>query len=713
MNPSTNLSPGVPFLLRWEEGVERPTATIDFGPETAGGYAAFEVESFSPRADGTPPVLRLSYATHPDGLSETGDFSRETEIRYLHVDNPVLPANPDRHEIYTIPRTGVFVAPLIQGQARYVRAWLDTPGTAVSVGGLRLVNAGVYSTAPAIGAFEASDPRMGAVWRMCARTIQLASFPNANAWRVVEGVLLPRKLERGEADGWCRFVPDFSGTLEVVCEFRRNPHFDGPAFFDVFTGWLDAEPAVLETVRQQGPDGAIRAVRVPLKPGRFGFRLEKEQWPVIHQVRVLDESGEERWRDDFASADNWVYSTTLPYIADGGKRDRLVWSGDLWWAQRSVYCCFGPDDPYMAGALRLLAFNQTPEGYVQACPYAENAVRPRSGEYGLFASDEFSAWFVPCLWEHFLFTGDEALARELWPTADRDLAYLASHLGEDGLFVQRLETSKHAGRMTCGDTSHRLYADVLYWMCWRDGAKLARAIGDDRRALELERLAVRHAAAIRAAYRDDDAPSGWRNVLDDAPRGESGASARLESVASGGTRLGQAMLLASGFATPDEAARIMPVTGPDIGKAKMQALLIRGKLRYGYVNEAFADLEKCNWHALCDDSWQGAHTSSECGFLTRSGYFDESHPDTAIADIYSCCVLGVEPVAPGFSRFRVAPQMPDGLSFARGRVPTPHGPIDVSLTRHDGKTGLSLEVPQGAVCEFNGRELNPGHWQFD
>ena len=50
---------------------------IDFGPETVGGYAAFEVDAFEPAPDGMLPVLRLSYACHPDGLSPTGDFPRE------------------------------------------------------------------------------------------------------------------------------------------------------------------------------------------------------------------------------------------------------------------------------------------------------------------------------------------------------------------------------------------------------------------------------------------------------------------------------------------------------------------------------------------------------------------------------------------------------------------------------------------------------------
>ena len=702
------------------------TAVFDFGPETVGGYAAFEVAAFSPAPDGTLPVLRLSYACHPDGLSPTGDFPREEHAEYLHVDNPVLPANPNRHELYTIPRTGTFVAPLIQGQLRYVRAALDTPGAFVAIENLRISNPGVHSDAEPMGSFECSDPQLEAIWRLGVRSCQLASLTNPDGWRVVEGMLLPRRLERGAAEGWCRFIPDFEGTLELDVEFRKNPHVSAPAFFEVFTGWREAEPAVRQIVRQEGVDGEIRTVRIPLKPGRFGFRLEKEQWPVIHEVRVLDASGELRWIDDFAAkplggggllsrlgdeesgsfgvnsknapplpnsqtpssesneafvkmdrpgeAVNWVYPTARPYLADGGKRDRLVWSGDLWWAQRTVYCAFGPGDPHLAGALRILAFNQTPEGFIHAAPYAENVAPPPSGDYGLFASDEFSAWFVPVLWDHYLWTGDESLARELWPAADRDLAYLATRMGDDGLHEPRLETSKHAYAMDCGDLSKRAYQNLVFWMAWRDGARLARALGFDARAVELETLARDHAAAIRRSFKDP-ATGEWNTVI-----GEKGPDP-----------LSCAMLLGSGFADDDEA-RDLVRSRPDgdYGVGKFRALAIRGMFRHGLKEEAMREIRKSGWPDLADPAWPGAHCSTECLYLYTHGWWDESHPDTSISDIFQTCILGVEPLEPGFRSFRVAPQIPDGIDWVRGAIPTPNGKMKVEWRAERNRTDLVI-----------------------
>ena len=71
--------------------------------------------------------------------------------------------------------------------------------------------------------------------------------------------------------------------------------------------------------------------------------------------------------------------TTLPYLADGAKRDRLVWSGDLWWAQRSFFVGFKPSAPYLKGSVEMLAANHTPEGYVQGEVVNGEGVIPEEG----------------------------------------------------------------------------------------------------------------------------------------------------------------------------------------------------------------------------------------------------------------------------------------------------------------------------------------------
>lgn len=58
--------------------------------------------------------------------------------------------------------------------------------------------------------------------------------------------------------------------------------------------------------------------------------------------------------------------------------------------------------------------------------------------------------------------------------------------------------------------------------------------------------------------------------------------------------------------------------------------------------------------------------------------------------------LGVAPLEPGFSKALIAPQ-PVGLSWAMGRVPTPHGEIEVQWQKSDDNFKLKLSLPEGVA----------------
>ena len=729
------------IALDWRSGGEQPVKTIDFGPQTVGGYAVFTVKGFrcaGKTKEGTPigfPVLRLSYATHPDGLSPTGDFTRKDCAHYLGMDfdNPVLPANVNRFETYTIARTGTFVAPLLQGQTRYVRVQLDTPGTAVDICSLEIRNVGVHDKTPPAGSFRCSDERVNRTWAMGARTCQMAAIPNHDAWRVVAGRLLPRKLEKSAPAGFCatsRWRGD--GTLETAFELRANPHYDSamglmlraadadnglvvvasqPAFCRVFERrgganrrlWqavlpeplVDGVPHTLAAT-MKGPvltvalDGVkVAEVDVGQRQvgDKFGFYAEKEWWPVVSSVTLRDGKGDQTFHDDFSVADaegrlpGWDYPRAFRFLADGGKRDRLVWSGDLWWAARTCFNVFGPKWPYFRESLRLLAFNQTPEGYSWAAPYAENTRQPASGEYGHFPSDEFSAWFTPCLWEYYLHTADRETANELYPNMRKSIDYLTSHCREDGIFEQRKETSNHANAIGVSDTRHRLYMNLIVWMSYRDGARLARELGHGDDAERWARRQKKLADAMREKFSDPQTGE-YSDVLE----------------RKGLYHFSRGMALASGFATKDEALSLGRMS-PSGMAGKFLLLCLRGKFEYGFAESAFQLLESGTWFELSDPSWAGAQCDTECGFLVRNDWWDESHPDTTASGVMTTYLLGVEPLKPGYRRFRFRPRFVSRLTFAEGSVPTPHGDIRARWDVDGDKAACRLMVPDGTEAE--------------
>ena len=69
----------------------------------------------------------------------------------------------------------------------------------------------------------------------------------------------------------------------------------------------------------------------------------------------------------------------------------------------------------------------------------------------------------------------------------------------------------------------------------------------------------------------------------------------------------------------------------------------------------------------------------------------------APANLLPRFVLGVQPATAGWSRAIIRP-CPGGLNFARGRVPTPRGPIEVDW-KNDSTFTLSLTLPEGMTAK--------------
>ena len=128
---------------------------------------------------------------------------------------------------------------------------------------------------------------------------------------------------------------------------------------------------------------------------------------------------------------------------------------------------------------------------------------------------------------------------------------------------------------------------------------------------------------------------------------------------------------------------------------KFQALYVRGLFEYGYADDALRRIWEHGWKDVIDPSWEGARLTSETMKPHRKGWGDEAHPDTAIAGILTDYVLGVEPVEPGFAKYRVRPVPPSGITHAAGVVPTPRGPLRVSWRLEGGRPVVDSRLEEG------------------
>ncbi len=85
------------------------------------------------------------------------------------------------------------------------------------------------------------------------------------------------------------------------------------------------------------------------------------------------------------------------------------------------------------------------------------------------------------------------------------------------------------------------------------------------------------------------------------------------------------------------------------------------------------------------------------------GYWNDlsrCHPYGAgAAYVLPSCVLGIQSLKPGWSQVRIAPRAL-GLSSAGGRVPTPHGEIEVQWQREDLTWNIEIGLPVGVQAEL-------------
>lgn len=73
----------------------------------------------------------------------------------------------------------------------------------------------------------------------------------------------------------------------------------------------------------------------------------------------------------------------------------------------------------------------------------------------------------------------------------------------------------------------------------------------------------------------------------------------------------------------------------------------------------------------------------------------------APANLIPRCIMGIEPIEPGFKRFRVRPQTA-GLTEASVKLPTPKGPVTLAI--HHSMAShwrATMTVPDGSIAEFH------------
>lgn len=460
--------------------------------------------------------------------------------------------------------------------------------------------------------------------------------------------------------------------------------------------------------------------RYTARPGRQ--RFEKFEWAAIRYAQIVirnapkgikirhvgSRSTQYRAgnRGAFACSDAFLNTlwnvgrytallSTHDAWEDGPGREKRQWLGDGLVHYLVHAAAFGPstqpvDRQFLLHGLE----SQRADGLLQMFAPGDHH------DNGIVIPD-FCLHWICTAHQYLLHTGDEATADEVFPGIQRCLAWFERHIGPNGLlaalphwhFIEWANVGRH------GEAA---IINALFIGALRAASAIAAYLGNERQASRYAQLADKVTVSINSRLWDAD-----RGVYADSVDPDSG----LQSV-----RVSQhanAAMILWDIAPPSSWDGIIKYIA-DPARAKMTAAppivpkgepfspesdVVRTNIYFSHF--LYSALAKAQRFDLALDVMRKSYSSMlDTGTKTLWESFE---PTTSLCHAFSASpvyqlsahVLGVEPLAPGFTRFRIAPQLCE-LAHASGVYPTVHGDISVEWTKSE--TGIALKYSAPACC---------------
>ncbi len=392
---------------------------------------------------------------------------------------------------------------------------------------------------------------------------------------------------------------------------------------------------------------------------------------------------------------------------DCPSREQRQWVGDAYVEMLVNFAAFG-DTRLAAKLLRQVAQSQRPDGMTHMATPGDVP-----GAWTEFIPD-YCLYWVMAIAEYACYTGDTALAKELFPSVARAMAWFERHLDEHGLlasvpgwlFIDWAEVDRWG---ECAALN------AIYCHALGHAAQIARWCGARGEAARYKALAARVRRALNRRLWDDK-----RGVYVDA-RADGRRSRRVSQQTN-------ALFIAYDIAPQERWPRILAAvtdegrlrvtsTGPgdpavrDFDEERQVVLAqpffmhhLHRALAMAGEHRLLVDNIRRRWGAMLEagattfwEHWHGK--DSQCHAWSATPTFDLSTE-----------VLGVAPLEAGFRQFVVAPK-PAGLSWARGVFPSVRGDIAVSWERRPGSFRLTVDVPPETTARILVPPPDEGQWR--
>ncbi|WUI02463.1 hypothetical protein OHR68_11875 [Spirillospora sp. NBC_00431] len=377
-------------------------------------------------------------------------------------------------------------------------------------------------------------------------------------------------------------------------------------------------------------------------------------------------------------------------ISDGAKRDRMIWGGDNAIADPVSYLSTGLAAP-SANAVGFMAKGQAADGQIPGMYLTE--------KHGYqMAWGEYAAWWVHNYWTHYLYTGDRAFFDTWYDAMKKNVAWLESNAGADGLLTMK----GAGGTWGYGNDAGGTYVGSLYVKVLGQAARAAETKGDTALAATYRAHAARAAEAINDQLWDPAAgayrvgPSDARHPQDGNAMAVGAGVATGERAASVLKFFGDKLAGPHGDLTVDEAGGVVPrYISPFVSSHSLLAHSAEGDMA------GAMSLLRRTWYPMLGGRRPGTlwENVSPSGAPQLGSYTSLSHGWAAAPTSFlTNQVLGVTPTSGGFGTFTVLPHPAGGPRWAQGRVPTPHGAITAGWRRAGKTFTLRVAAPRGTTA---------------
>ena len=422
-----------------------------------------------------------------------------------------------------------------------------------------------------------------------------------------------------------------------------------------------------------------------------GARLEERTYPVPLQgtFRSSDAELDRLYRIGLLT----TRLCMLDSYVDCPGRERVMWMDMAVEAQCGIYG-FG-DSALWRHCLYLFAQN------VSRLEFVAGAIK------GFAPCDydpllvSYTMYYLLSVCDYYSYSGDLETCEALFPTLMKQFEILRKFTTPEGLI-----NDKWPGWGTFLDWSAMDYGGIsscnsaIYIRAHREVAKLARALGRDDTAQELDQSAAALANAYRRAFWAPEEGLFVDALYDGRPSAVRSQLANVFGVWAGLTTEEETRPL---LARVMDKRALLPITSGDyrlkpgfkpqtgglvpIGTPGLGFLLAQVLFENGFAREALDYLRE-NWVPISRNGTFAEHFGSDYNTSYCHGW--GAGPVMQLP----AYVLGIRPVAPGWQAIEIAAQTA-GLEWAEGTVPTPMGDISVKWRIVDGKPKLEYKVPDG------------------